>query len=124
MSFLQDKQEKTRLLLHKDVFHDLILPDIRSSRVDWDNLSEDSATAEGDDNVDPPSSFDECEKRCNDDLECLQYAFHSDGRCLTSKIVKRGVSNSTVHSGWIMDRIQPIIDKLGSSCSKPDWVFP
>jgi hypothetical protein len=115
----QDNQEKNKLLLHKHVFQQLVLPNILMPRAEWDNLSEDPAT-----DGDIPGSFDECEKRCTDDASCLQYAFHSDGRCLTSNIVKRGVSDSKVISGWMMDRIQPIVEKLSSSCSKPDWVFP
>lgn len=133
--FLQDKPN-TKILLHNDVFRELILPSILTPRADWDNLSEDPATAtvEGGNNSNPPSTFDDCEKRCHNDTQCLQYAFHySDGRCLTSKVVKRGVrvsknastsSTSTVRSGWMTERILPLAEKLDAACSKPDWIFP
>ncbi|KAL1971358.1 hypothetical protein VTN77DRAFT_310 [Rasamsonia byssochlamydoides] len=131
--FRMDNPEKTKLLLHNDVFRELILPNILAPRADWDNLSEDPAIVAVDGDSTLPSSFDDCEKHCLNDAGCLQYAFHSDGRCLTSKVVKRGVSvsgsksrstDSTVHSGWMTERILPMAEKLGSACSKPDWVFP
>jgi hypothetical protein len=104
------------MLLFSDVFHDLIHPQITTTQEDWDNLSA------VDDDRQMTVTLADCEKRCAGNAECLQYSYES-GRCLTSKVARRGFKKIGVTSGWMSERINTTAKKLGS-CSQVDWILP
>lgn len=108
-------QKQQSLLLHSDAFRELIQEHIQAPRDDWDNFSEDGGEEQ------PSISLADCEARCANNTECMQYSYQP-GKCLTSKIVKRGISSSGVHSAWMTDRINATLSKLGS-CSTAKWVL-
>ncbi|KAL2222920.1 hypothetical protein M432DRAFT_27653 [Thermoascus aurantiacus ATCC 26904] len=109
------REKQRSLLLHSDAFRELIQEHIQAPRDDWDNFSEDSGEEQ------PSISLADCEARCANNTECMQYSYQP-GKCLTSKIVKRGISSSGVHSAWMTDRINATLSKLGS-CSTAKWVL-
>ncbi|KLJ11168.1 hypothetical protein EMPG_13551 [Blastomyces silverae] len=103
------------LLLHRDVFQQLIKPGFSKLEQDWDNESADIIKDVGNDAKD-------CAQRCVDDVECLQYS-HEPGNCRTSKLVKGGVRKPGVVSGWMVERIDQAVMTLGS-CEEIQWIRP
>ncbi|KAH8696326.1 hypothetical protein BGW36DRAFT_380695 [Talaromyces proteolyticus] len=87
-----------RPLLYRDVFRHFVLPEILSQRGGWDSLAEDAGNHSH-------FTLDGCARRCSDDTQCLQYAYHVNGSCFTSRGVRRGVPRGGVESGWMVDRI-------------------
>ncbi|WEW59441.1 hypothetical protein PRK78_004915 [Emydomyces testavorans] len=105
------RSKSNSLLLHRDVFTQFIQPGLSAPRDNWDNGSKDEQNV--------PSGED-CEARCADDSECLQYSYRSD-KCFTSKAATRGVATPSSRSGWMTDRIKEAAQGLGS-CDKPEWI--
>ncbi|GIC88912.1 glycosyltransferase family 31 protein [Aspergillus udagawae] len=100
------------VILHSDVFRHLIRPQLQPLQPGWDNLSEEEQ-------VNGEAS---CRELCESKHECLQYSYVS-GKCRTSNTVKLGVQKTGVSSGWITERIDAIVKKLGT-CRTPQWIFP
>lgn len=120
--YLQNRQKGKFLLLHSDAFRELIEGDIVAPLDDWDNFSDDAGEVTDDgQQLQSFASMSDCEARCTKDPECLQYSF-KDGKCLTSKVVKRGVSSSDVQSAWMTDRINAKLRETGS-CYKAQWIL-
>ncbi|KAL2002730.1 hypothetical protein VTN02DRAFT_6113 [Thermoascus thermophilus] len=111
------------LLLHRDAFRELVAGDIRAPLDDWDNFSDDAGDVTDDgQQLQSFASMSDCQARCTKDPECLQYAF-KDGKCLTSKAVKRGVGSADVQSAWMTDRIHAKLRKKTGSCSTAQWIL-
>ncbi|KAL1859126.1 hypothetical protein Plec18167_007494 [Paecilomyces lecythidis] len=113
--FEQLRYRKTNdaLLLHSDIFREVIHPQIEleNPRSDWDNLSgEEHPTS---------NSFENCKIRCQKDLHCFQYSWRDD-RCYTSKTPKLGMNSVGAQSAWMSDRINNTIKRMGT-CRKVDW---
>jgi hypothetical protein len=101
-------------VLYRDVFQTLIQPRLSQNEPDWDNESPD--VTEG------VASVADCQAQCALDAECLQYSYEP-GRCLTSKLVRRGSHKPGVISGWMAERINQVVAKLGP-CQDIDWIHP
>ncbi|KAI9037079.1 glycosyltransferase family 31 protein [Aspergillus affinis] len=98
-------------LLHKDVFQELIYPELSNVRDNWDNLSEDEQLV--------VASFHECKSICTNDPDCVQFVYRAE-KCFTGKTPRLGVRNSEARAGWIVRRVEHMVDKA-SSCSKTQW---
>ncbi|GFF37723.1 isoform 2 of glycoprotein-N-acetylgalactosamine 3-beta-galactosyltransferase 1 [Aspergillus udagawae] len=100
-----------RLLLHSDVFKELTYPELSNVRDGWDNLSgEEHASVD---------TFHECQSICLNDSTCVQFALRA-GSCFTGKTPRLGVENTAVRSGWVMKRIERMVESA-PSCPKPDF---
>ncbi|KAF7595544.1 hypothetical protein BBP40_005579 [Aspergillus hancockii] len=102
-------------LLHADVFEELVRPQIGEVQSDWDNSSTDE-------NNEGPGSLEECQSQCAKDRQCHQYSYQP-GKCLTSKVAKRGRDKAGVTSGWMSERINRTAEALGR-CKKVNWITP
>lgn len=112
----------TKLLLYSDAFRRMILPDILSLRMGWDNDAKDQViTNEGHSRE---LSLEDCGKICEEDASCLQYRYHSEDRtCFTSSVAKRGSSAAKgVTSDWMIDRIFDKMKQYGATCPKAEFV--
>lgn len=103
-----------RFLLHGDLFLGLIWKKMQRQLTDWDNLSDQLIP------LDAPS-LTACENHCVRDPECVQYSYVA-GNCRTSKAPKLGEAKSGVTSDWLPDRINGLVEKLGT-CPQPNWVL-
>jgi PAN domain len=101
----------------------MILPDILSLRIAWDNGADEEVT--NDDGSRPELTLKGCGQRCADDESCLQYSYHEDdGSCFTSPAAKRGVAAAkTVKSNWMIDRIFHKMTDYGHRCTKAEFVL-
>ncbi|PTU21838.1 hypothetical protein P175DRAFT_0556794 [Aspergillus ochraceoroseus IBT 24754] len=104
-------QSANPILLHSNVFKDLIFPELSNARDDWDNLS---------DNEQPSiSTFHECQTYCEESSECTQFAIRG-GTCYTGKTPRLGSRKSDARSGWIVNKIERMINRA-PRCSKPEF---
>ncbi|THC89348.1 hypothetical protein EYZ11_011201 [Aspergillus tanneri] len=99
------------VLLHKDVFKELIYPDLSDVRDNWDNLSDEEQLV--------VSSFNDCKSICTNDPGCVQFAYRG-GKCFTGKTPRLGVRNPEAQSGWIVRRVKDMMDHA-LPCSKPSF---
>ncbi|KAK2745317.1 hypothetical protein FQN55_006221 [Onygenales sp. PD_40] len=105
-----------KLLLHSDVFRNLIQPRFNELEQDWDNGATDLVEEK-------VNSAADCAARCADDAECLQYSYEP-GKCRTSKTARGGSgSKPGIISGWMAERINQTMTQLGS-CERIDWIHP
>ncbi|KAJ5587971.1 uncharacterized protein N7459_003736 [Penicillium hispanicum] len=111
---------KNSLLLHGDVYRELIHNDHMAEREDWDNLS-------GADIVfDPPtsSSLESCADACAQNTECLQYSFNQgDNVCKHASTTFGGVANNGTFSGWMTNRVQRLLESFQSSCPQVGYIL-
>jgi hypothetical protein len=91
-----------RVLRHKDVFREFVLPRTGEVRVDWDNH------ADGDKGL--VATLEECRGFCEREDECLQYALDREGKCLVTGRPNLGEAAIGVQSGWIQERMQAFYD--------------
>lgn len=77
------KQKQTTLLLHGEVFKELIYPNLSSYRDNWDNLSDEEHSE--------ITTFDDCQTLCKDKSDCAQFSFRS-GSCFTGRTPKLGTA--------------------------------
>ncbi|KAL3487161.1 hypothetical protein BJX62DRAFT_10508 [Aspergillus germanicus] len=99
------------VLLHSDVFKELIYPELSNIRDSWDNLcSQEQATL---------STFQECQSYCEDTADCVQFVMRG-GTCYTSSTPRLGTSNSDARSGWLIKKIEKMVDQA-PTCSQPDF---
>lgn len=110
------------LLLHSDVFQNFIYATPFTSRDDWDNLAPDEVQANKDEGSSAATTLSpgECATICDKNPECLQYRF-KNGVCSTAKGFKMGHSELDVHSGWVPDRINATIQRLGK-CTSVEYI--
>ncbi|PYH93408.1 hypothetical protein BO71DRAFT_484596 [Aspergillus ellipticus CBS 707.79] len=99
------------VLLHRDVFKELIYPELSNVRDSWDNLSDQEHPT--------INTFHECQILCAGSRHCAQFVIR-DGICFTGETPRLGVSNPAVRSGWVLSNIDRMIDKA-PRCSRPDF---
>ncbi|PGH08962.1 hypothetical protein GX51_01019 [Blastomyces parvus] len=109
-----EKKNGNTFLLHRDVFQQLIKPWLNKVQQDWDNESTDI--------IKEVQNEKDCAARCVDDVECFQYSYEP-GNCRTSKVAKGGVRKAGFVSGWMIERINQAVMRLGS-CEEMEWIRP
>lgn len=90
-------------LRHRDLLEQYVLPRIQRPRPTWDNRSGDLRNSD-------TTSLMECESLCEQDADCLQYAMQPNGHCKTASTAVLGQPSDTVESGWMIRRIQKLLD--------------
>ncbi|MCJ1310355.1 hypothetical protein MMC25_004019 [Agyrium rufum] len=147
--FEQEKKRNgdNKPLIFMDIFNHFVLPHLRSTRKNWSNLAGDfvlrapeDPSKEDDENNkfggrkwselsetmrSSPESPEKCAAACEEDRECMEWQHH-DRECSLGRSVKfGGVKTQTDGkewvSGWMMDRIGAMREKLGT-CEKVDWM--
>ncbi|KAF9889874.1 hypothetical protein FE257_006964 [Aspergillus nanangensis] len=104
-------EKQKYLLLHGDVFKELIYPELTNSRNDWDNLADEEQ---------PGSvSFPACQSLCAANADCMQFAVR-ESKCYLGKTPRLGVRKPNAHSGWQVNRIENMMHHV-PSCSSPTW---
>ncbi|KKK12830.1 hypothetical protein ARAM_001162 [Aspergillus rambellii] len=111
--------DKHAVLLHRDVFKNLIHDVILSHSDDWDNLSSEHVR-EPEKSTEVLGSADECGRKCALTTDCLQFSFGSAG-CCVSKLVVGGVRRPGVYSGWMTLRIKALL-RNAKVCSQIQYV--
>ncbi|BDD59102.1 hypothetical protein MPDQ_001230 [Monascus purpureus] len=118
--FEQDwfQQNKFTPILHENIFQNLtnnFLSLVSSSsalpyakKEDWDNFSQNSRLM----STSPTPTFTDCAQKCAENKDCLQFSYEG-GNCSIANSVLRGVDRSGIESGWMMDRIQPLVESMG-----------
>ncbi|KAL4873587.1 hypothetical protein BDV12DRAFT_192570 [Aspergillus spectabilis] len=111
--FEQRRLAKTSksLLLHRDVFQELIFPELSNMRDGWDNLSDQEQPS--------LSTFHECQSYCEDNAQCVQFVMRG-GTCYTGGTPRLGSSNSEARSGWVIKQIENMVNQA-PKCSRPDF---
>ncbi|PWY92979.1 hypothetical protein BO94DRAFT_532804 [Aspergillus sclerotioniger CBS 115572] len=112
----KEKGKNKGPLLYRDVFLDLMRPELRDIRTDWDNLVEGEAV--------PVSSFAACRGVCSREALCLQYAYNETAsECRTSKVLALGQARPGVglSAGWMTERIDAMAESLGE-CGEINWI--
>lgn len=107
------------LLLHADVYRELIHDTSVATRADWDNLSGSGIV------FDPPTvpSLAACADACAQNTECLQYTYtDSDQSCKQASSAFAGVAKNGTHSGWITPRVQRLLKSFQSSCHQVEYI--
>ncbi|KAI9374087.1 hypothetical protein BJX61DRAFT_344750 [Aspergillus egyptiacus] len=99
------------IILHCDMFKELIFPGLSNVRDSWDNFS----------NQEQPSlsTFHECRSYCESTTGCVQFVMRG-GSCYTSSTPKLGTGNSDARSGWLIDKIEKMVDEA-PKCPWPDF---
>ncbi|EHA23543.1 hypothetical protein CBS147343_1046 [Aspergillus niger] len=105
------QQTTSNVLLHRDVFKELIYPELSNVRDSWDNLSDEEHPAITD--------FHECKTLCSSSRSCAQFVMR-DGICFTGETPRLGVRNPTARSGWILSTIEHMMDHA-PRCPHPDF---
>ncbi|KAI1813815.1 hypothetical protein GGS20DRAFT_452930 [Poronia punctata] len=111
-------QTNTTFIRHRDVFFNYIMPRLAAERAEWDNHSDKEQPT--------VSTFKACRETCEKDPACMQFSV-SGYACKTSTALRLGRRVSAaeqVKSGWMLDRIDPFIERLDSQCQGKDWVLP
>ena len=106
-------QKNKHILLHSDLFRELIYPEITTSptRVNWDNLAgEEQPFA---------TSFEDCGEICDAQKNCVQFSFR-DNTCFTGSNPRLGKPHRDATSGWLTSRVRMMMDKKGL-CRSPEF---
>lgn len=120
------------LLRHRDVFTDLIRPQIAASVPFWDNMSADKEYNAHDHSISSNAlesnawkSFNHCRALCDSQNECKQFSFDA-GSCAISYVFRLGFARpgERVRSGWMMDRVDELFRELEDKCGIRDWFSP
>ncbi|KAK7521299.1 uncharacterized protein IWZ02DRAFT_284189 [Phyllosticta citriasiana] len=115
------------ILRHRDVFANVVAPQISTEKENWDNLSMDFEET--------PRTYDVqgCREACASRPECVQYLF-SPGRCQTGGVIRLGGPGSERDpinmgvdsvSGWVVQRVNGFIRQVeteGEGCKGLAWV--
>ncbi|KAJ5894648.1 hypothetical protein N7495_006339 [Penicillium taxi] len=104
------------LLLHRDIFYDLIEPSITDRSANWDNLAGEEVPNSGE-----SSTKYECAEQCARTPECMQYKIDAHSKCLLSPKALRGNYAAGVDSGSMMWRVEARIAERGE-CLEPLWL--
>ncbi|KAK3678254.1 hypothetical protein LTR78_001549 [Recurvomyces mirabilis] len=97
---------------HKDIFTNLVMPQMMSPRTDWDNLSDKEEGVLG--------SLEDCRRRCQEQSECRQYSLDADQMCRTRVDPRLGKAVKDLRSGWIEDRIVDFQRNM-APCGSEGW---
>ncbi|RAL04526.1 uncharacterized protein BO80DRAFT_202418 [Aspergillus ibericus CBS 121593] len=101
-------------VVYRDVFLNVMRPQLRDVRTDWDNLVEGEAVS--------VTSFAACRGVCSREALCLQYAYNeTTSECRTSTALAVGHPQPGLSAGWMMDRIDAMADSLGE-CDEISWI--
>ncbi|PGH05963.1 hypothetical protein AJ79_06652 [Helicocarpus griseus UAMH5409] len=109
------KDRADLLILHSDVFRELVQRRLSKAERDWDNQSGDL--------IEGVASVSDCATLCARNAECRQYSFETGNHCRTSNVVRRGESRSGIVSGWMSERINQTVTELGL-CEEYTWIRP
>ncbi|KAK1149634.1 hypothetical protein N8T08_005186 [Aspergillus melleus] len=103
------------LLLYRDVFLQVVRPQLTGVRYDWDNrvAPQNSISSRSRSTV-------ECRRKCLSDPDCVQYSQQAD-TCWVSATAKLGSAATGISSGWIPERIDALVQDMGS-CPQALWV--
>ncbi|KAE8155210.1 hypothetical protein BDV25DRAFT_126121 [Aspergillus avenaceus] len=101
------------VVLYRDVFERLVQPALKGVAVDWSNRIGDKQGTAG-------LSAVECRVMCYQDKDCVQYSF-AEGVCYMSGVPVLGSRVEGVTSGWVPDRIDRLVGKMGS-CPQAKWI--
>ncbi|PLB34843.1 glycosyltransferase family 31 protein [Aspergillus candidus] len=110
-SIFRPQLTRKRILLHSDIFKELIFPALSGSREKWDNLSDEEHSE--------ISSFRECQRLCEKNDECTQFAIR-ERKCYTGKHPRLGVAHGDTRSGWLVPRVEKMMNSA-PSCSTIEW---
>lgn len=81
---------------------------------DWDS--------ESDSDQGVMDSVDACKTKCEEDSECRQYSFDSEGRCSTRADPRLGKASAGVRSAWLPDRMKQFEEQM-APCGDEGWLF-
>ncbi|KAL3470950.1 hypothetical protein BJX99DRAFT_238396 [Aspergillus californicus] len=99
------------VLLHSNVFKELIFPELSNVRDSWDNLCDQEQQT--------ISTFHECQSYCESVAGCVQFVMRG-GTCYTGGSPRLGTSNSDARSGWVINKIENMVDQA-PKCYRPDF---
>ncbi|PYH47816.1 glycosyltransferase family 31 protein [Aspergillus saccharolyticus JOP 1030-1] len=99
------------VLLHRDVFKELIYPELSNVRDSWDNLSDEEHPE--------ISTFHECQTVCAAAPNCAQFVIRA-GVCFLGETPRLGVRNPDARSGWVLNTIENMIEQA-PRCGRPDF---
>ncbi|KAL4884770.1 hypothetical protein BJY04DRAFT_181994 [Aspergillus karnatakaensis] len=99
------------VLLHSNVFQELIFPELSKLRDGWDNLSDQEQPS--------ITTFHECQSHCEENAGCVQFAMRG-GKCYTGATPRLGSSNSEARSGWVITKIENMVNQT-PKCTRPDF---
>ena len=120
--------------LYRDIFDDLVTPQLKARRDDWDNISNDwqyskpidplerEWLAVGSVQRESVSSFDACRAACLDNVECRQFR-HKENTCVLGRHVRLGRKTKESEgwaSGWLVDRVKEYRDHF-NDCGEVRW---
>lgn len=111
---------KNSLLLHADVYRELIHERGVTVRQDWDNMSGAEIV------FDPPSvpSLDTCADACAQNPECLQYTWTSaEKSCKQASSAFAGAAQNGTQSGWVTFRVERLLKSFESSCPQVEFIL-
>lgn len=101
-------------VLYRDVFRHIVRPKLGGTVAGWDNRIEETPGKSS-------LSLVECRVLCYRDDKCVQYTY-TDGKCWTSHVPVRGAQKDGVASGWITERVDALVDDMGS-CPHAKWIL-
>lgn len=108
----QNGEVSPRIMRHRDVFAEYILPQTQDSRSDWYNHADEYRGL--------VSSLDECRSICEKAI-CLQYAVDQKGSCLVTARPNLGEASPGMQSGWMQERMRLFHD-TAPSCEDEGWI--
>ncbi|KAK6832788.1 hypothetical protein RU639_003955 [Aspergillus parasiticus] len=101
-------------VLYGDVFRHIVRPKLGGTVAGWDNRIGETPGKSS-------LSLVECRVLCYRDDKCVQYTY-TDGKCWTSHVPVRGAQKDGVASGWITERVDALVDAMGS-CPHAKWIL-
>ncbi|KAJ5742077.1 hypothetical protein N7533_011486 [Penicillium manginii] len=111
---------KNALLLHADVYRDLIHNGTLAGRDDWDNMSPTDII------FDEPTkpSLESCHQACTQNKDCLQYSWNQkENTCKHASTTFHGAASNGTYSGWMTHRVQKLLRTFQSSCPQVEYIF-
>jgi hypothetical protein len=103
-TLLTPSSQNTELIRHKDIFVDLVMPQMTGARTDWDNLNDSDAGN--------ATSIDDCRATCERNSTCRQYSYDQSGVCKTRVNPRLGIATKGVISGWLEDRVAAFANEM------------
>ncbi|KAM0724166.1 hypothetical protein Q7P37_000048 [Cladosporium fusiforme] len=109
------RSNHSRILRHRHVYAEHILPQTMVPKSDWNNYSDDDRGM--------VSSLEDCRDICENDLSCLQYSLSFEhNKCLTASQPRLGEGMPGINSGWLPKRMRDFHDKA-RSCNDEGWIL-
>ncbi|KAF7185252.1 hypothetical protein HII31_13527 [Pseudocercospora fuligena] len=102
MEWIRNTSDYSKILHHKDVYREYVLPRIGEPRRDWDNHA--------DQDHGPVDDLETCRAICVKHEDCLQYMLNQDGRCMIGQKPNLGEKMKGIESGWMSDRMRKFYD--------------